>query len=334
MITTIEFSHVIDLLDRIASPPLVDRALRASGISRKAVKQSSGYVPYRLEASVIEYIARATGDAQLGAKLGKQFSYAAYNAYARFVLSAHDLKSAITRAREAFAFINPGNEIHLDVRGDIVVVGRSSGLDGAIGHRHLDDGAIVIIAKVFKHFLGPNWRPEWVEICGADTKRAAFLEDLMDAPLQTEAKMPGVAIRIDDLSTKNPSPPAPNEVISFAELPNLMGIQPATTTRDSVWHTLALQFVLGSMSQETVAQKLNMGPRTLQRALQLEGTSFREVKTGFIESRARVLLAETKVEIPTIAQSLGYDEPKSFQRAFRRQTGMTPRAYRKVTAHG
>ncbi|MEE4189729.1 MAG: AraC family transcriptional regulator ligand-binding domain-containing protein [Roseobacter sp.] len=334
MVNAIEFSHVVDLLDRIASPRLVDRALRASGLSRKAVKQTSGYVPYRLEASVIEYVARATGDTQLGAKLGQQFNYAAYDAYARYVLNAHDLKTAITRGREAFAFINPGSEIHLDFRGDIMVAGRTSGLDSAVGHRHLDDGAIVLIAKVFKHFLGPNWRPEWVEICGADTKRAAFLEDLMDAPLQTEARMPGVAIRIEDLSTKNPSPPAPNEVISLAELPSMMGIRPASTTRDLVWHTLTIQLVLGSMTQEAVAQKLNIGPRTLQRALQQEGTSFRDVKASFIESRARLLLSKTDFEIPKIARSLGYDEPKSFQRAFRKQTGMTPRAYRTVTAHG
>jgi AraC-like DNA-binding protein len=105
------------------------------------------------------------------------------------------------------------------------------------------------------------------------------------------------------------------------------------TTRDLVWHTLAVQFALGDMTQEAVAQRLNMGHRTLQRALQFEGTSFRSVKASFIESRARSLLAETEFEITTIARSLGYDEPKSFQRTFRKLTGMTPRAYRKVMSN-
>ena len=222
----------------------------------------------------------------------------------------------------------------MDVQGDIVVVGRESGLDGAVGHRHLDDGTLVIIAKVFHHFLGPDWRPEWLEIASTDQRRAEYLEDLIGAPLRTGAKMPGLAIRLDDLSTKNPSPPMPNQVISLAELPNMMDIRPATTTRDLVWHTLAVQFALGDMTQEAVAQKLNLGPRTLQRALQLEDTSFRDVKLSFIESRARALLSETEFDITTIARSLGYDEPKSFQRAFRKLTGMTPRAYRMVTAHG
>jgi AraC-like DNA-binding protein len=87
------------------------------------------------------------------------------------------------------------------------------------------------------------------------------------------------------------------------------------------------------MTQEAVVQRLNMGHRTLQRALQFEGTSFRSVKLSFIEYRARVLLSETEMDITTIARSLGYDEPNSFKRAFRKQTGMTPRAYRMVAAH-
>ena len=173
-----------------------------------------------------------------------------------------------------------------------------------------------------------------MEVSGKDTLRAAYLEHLKGAPLRIGSRLPGVAIRLNELSTRNPCPPAPNEVITLAELPSMMGIRPATTTRDFVWHTLAFQFALGDMAQETVAQKLNMGSRTLQRTLKLEGTSFRDVKTSFIVSRARVLLSETDFDIPAIARALGYDEPKSFHRAFRKQTGMTPRAYRMAEANG
>jgi len=334
MVNLVELVHVIELLDRVASPAIVDRALRASNFSRKAIKKANGYVPYRLEASVIEYVARATGDTRLGAKLGEQFNYAAYDAYARYVLSSKDLYSAVLRARQAFSLINPGSEIHLEVREDFLVAGRYSGLDSVVGHRHLDDGTIIIIAKVFQYFLGPDWRPEWVEIAGTDRQRASYLEDLVGAPLRTDAKIPGVAVRLADLSTPNPDPPDPNEVLSFSALPSAMGVRPLVSARDLVWHTLAIQFAMGDMTQEAVARQLNMGPRTFQRMLQSEGTSFRDVKADFIESRARALLAETNFEIPSIARSLGYDEPKSFQRAFRKLTGMTPTAYRSVTING
>ena len=332
MVNAVEFAHVVDLLDRISSPALVNRALRASNLSRKAIRQADGYVPYRLEASVIEYVARATGDAQLGAKLGEQFNYKAYDAYARYVLSAPDLRSAIARGRQALFLINPGSEINLEFRGDFLVFGRYSGLDGVVGHRHLDDGTIVMVTKVFQHFLGPDWRPEWVEVAGSDPQRSAYLEDLVGAPLRTGASMPGIAVRVDDLATKNPCPPDPNQVLSFAELPTAMGVRPLTSTRDLVWHTLTIQFALGDMTQGAVARQLNIGSRTLQRMLQIEGTSFRDVKASFIEFRARTLLAETNFEIPSIARSLGYDEPKSFQRAFRKMTDMTPTAFRNTNA--
>ena len=60
----------------------------------------------------------------------------------------------------------------------------------------------------------------------------------------------------------------------------------------------------------------------------VEGTSFREVKATFIETRARELLAESDLGLDEIARSLGYREPNSFRRAFRTWMGLSPRAYR------
>jgi AraC-like DNA-binding protein len=49
--------------------------------------------------------------------------------------------------------------------------------------------------------------------------------------------------------------------------------------------------------------------------------------------RARDLLASTAMSIEEIAATLGYDEPSSFFRAFKRTTGMTPGHFR-ASAHG
>ena len=333
MINVAEFGHVIELLDRIAGPALVDRALRATGLTRRALREADGYVPYRLEASVVEHVARATGDAQLGAKLGDRFSYDAYGAYAQYVLAAPDLKSAIERGRRAYPLISPGSEIALDIRADYMVIGRNAGHESVVGHRHLDDGTIVIITKVLQHFLGPDWRPEWMEVGGTDTARSAYLVDMMGSPLRTGAAMPGVAVRLDQLGTRNPAPPEAHQIILFSDLPRAMALRPLTSTRDLVLHALAIQYALDDMSQEAVAQHLNIGARKLQRMLQIEGTSFRETKASFLEQHARALLTESDLGVDTIARTLGYEEPQSFRRAFRAWTGSTPHGYR-TAAHG
>ena len=82
------------------------------------------------------------------------------------------------------------------------------------------------------------------------------------------------------------------------------------------------------ISEDVAAKLLAIGPRTLQRALKAEGTSFRQVRLRFVERRALSLVSETDTPIEEIAKALGYSEPKSFRRVFNDWTGLSPSAFR------
>ena len=328
MVNLVEFAHVLDLLDRIASPAIVDRGLRAEGLNRTVLAQGSGFLPYDLEARVIEHVARALGNATLGTHLAQRFDYSTYDAYACYVLGAKDLDEGLLRGRRAFSLTHPGSEILLRRQEGHVLVGRRTGLSNVIGHRHLDDGAILIIREVIRHFLGPEWRPAWIEATGTDGFSTTYLEETIGAPARIGAEMPALAIRESDLFTPNPAPPGVHQRVGFIELPSLMRVDPPETMAAAVEQVLRTQFALGDLSEESVASRLSLGRRTLQRALQADATSFREVKARFLEQRARSLLAESDLDVRIIASALGYDEPHSFRRAFRAWTGLTPHGYR------
>lgn len=94
------------------------------------------------------------------------------------------------------------------------------------------------------------------------------------------------------------------------------------------------QVMLGNMQVifpplEVIAELLHMTPRTVQRKLQQEGTTFRELTDSVKLELAEVLLGNPDLTIADIAYKLGYFEPTSFQRAFRQWTGRTPMEYRK-----
>lgn len=328
MVNLVEFRHALDLLDRLASKASVDRALHAAGLSRKMVDRESGFLPYRVEAQVVEYVARAMGDADLGARLAQHFDYAVYDAYARYVLGASELGAALERGRRAFALLHSGSEIVLRKTDTHLLVGRQSGLGTVVGNRHLDDGAIMIIRHVARHFLGPDWRPSWIEATGEGPGRTCYLEEATGAPVRTGAEMPAIAIERRALSAQNPSPPSAQQIVGFAELPALMKVESPRTMADAVMQVLSTQLVVGDLSEESVASRLSIGRRTLQRALKAEATSFRELRARFIAARARALLSESDLDVPSIARALGYEEPNSFRRAFSGWTGQTPDAYR------
>lgn len=69
-------------------------------------------------------------------------------------------------------------------------------------------------------------------------------------------------------------------------------------------------------------------PRTLQRQLKAEGTSFQAVLAYTRESLARHYLRAGDVRTSEIAYLLGYEDTNSFYRAFKTWTGSTPEVIR------
>ena len=80
----------------------------------------------------------------------------------------------------------------------------------------------------------------------------------------------------------------------------------------------------GQFTVDVVARRLSVSPRTLQRRLHHEDTSFKKVVDTTREGLARHYLNKTRLTSTEIAYLLGFEEYTSFFRAFQRWTGTTP----------
>ena len=88
--------------------------------------------------------------------------------------------------------------------------------------------------------------------------------------------------------------------------------------------------LMGADSNRTVdemAAALRMSPRSLQRLLAREGTSYFQITEGVRIDRAKRLL-QTAHSLDDIAAQLGYSDARSFRRAFKRWTHCSPAEYR------
>jgi AraC-like DNA-binding protein len=95
---------------------------------------------------------------------------------------------------------------------------------------------------------------------------------------------------------------------------------------------LARSLEQGRSSVEDVARALAVSPRTLQRRLEREGTTFGAVCDETRRAAALEHLRDRRLGIKETAFRLGFSEPSTFYRAFRRWTGDTPAKYRRAYA--
>jgi AraC-like DNA-binding protein len=88
----------------------------------------------------------------------------------------------------------------------------------------------------------------------------------------------------------------------------------------------------GLRGLDDVAADLGLSPRTLSRRLAERGLSFSDLVDSERRERAFMLLSGPGVTLEDVTERLGYSTVPNFVRAFRRWTGTTPGAYRKIRA--
>lgn len=165
---------------------------------------------------------------------------------------------------------------------------------------------------------GPNWRPDEIRFTFPRNKTIADAEDLNPSRILFDQATPGILFPRHILSMtvgrglgerrKVRAPPARfSDQLSEVMLPYLGG---------------------DHIDKRIAAEIIGVSPRTLQRRLDEESTSFSKVLERLRMQRAQAMLGQPDIKLIEIAFELGYENQPSFTRAFRRWAGVTPSEYR------
>jgi AraC-like DNA-binding protein len=108
----------------------------------------------------------------------------------------------------------------------------------------------------------------------------------------------------------------------------MSGLSQHQTIMAKVQNLLRLTISERTPSSSAIAEQLGISGRTLQRRLDEEETSFKDVLNDLRLELAQHYLKNTDFNMDTIAAKLGYGETRSFHRSFKQWTGRTAGSFR------
>jgi AraC-like DNA-binding protein len=133
---------------------------------------------------------------------------------------------------------------------------------------------------------------------------------------------------MEPLITGDPALARVNDEQTLAYLDSFMA---QTTARDVV-DKIVEKLPDGPPNQQQIADALHVSNRTLQRKLKEEGTSFMGLLQDTRLQLARKYLRQPSRSVVETSYLLGFSEPSTFSRAFKRWTGVAPAEFRDTPA--
>lgn len=278
-------------------------------------------------------IADVSADSSIGIRLATSVKADLTEPLFLAILSAADVAGALDVLARYKRLLNPEQlDLHADEGGGARTVTYRWPAGTPSLPRALVDAELTFVVEMCRRATRvPGLSPRAVHlpaaILPAGTEHAAFFR----CPIHLGVAAYGLTFDAVDCArpflTHNPQ-------LSAALLPYLQASVPAPPRGTIARVRTAISERLRGRrpTVRAVAKDLAMSDRSLQRALQENGTSFRELLDDVRNDQARGYLTTTVFTDVEIAFLLGFEDPTSFYRAFRGWNHMSPAEYRRSLA--
>lgn len=155
-------------------------------------------------------------------------------------------------------------------------------------------------------------------------------EAILGVPVRFEQEELAVLLPASSLAAPNPraDPRLRALLIAQAELRSSQLPERTHSVTERVRLAIAEALPEGGLDAESLAQRLHMRGRTLRRRLSDEGTTVSAELESVRMLKAKQHLTESARSLDEISYLLGFAQPASFHRAFKRWTGVTPTQFR------
>jgi AraC-like DNA-binding protein len=274
----------------------------------------------------------ATGDEAIGLHAAEQLQPATLQGLGLGFLASDTIYAALQRLARFSRILSSGLNLELQERGEYVDLVYSYNV-ADLPPDHVWQGfdfAMGLVLVMCRLTLGEYVSPISIEAERPRPQNPEVFESMLGCRLKFECERNCLtfvrADIVDHLVTANDELARINDEQVETYLASFL----AVSTAREVVGKIVEQLPDGPPSQKQIAEALHVSNRTLQRKLKDEGTSFIDLLQDTRLQLAEKYLAQPQRSVVEVAYLLGFSEPSTFSRAFKRWTGQAPVDYRQA----
>ena len=254
---------------------------------------------------------------------------------------AHMVGASSETMAEGLALINRYAPLTVEVdgvgTGDRFVFERGDGRVWIIDTRgnpndfpELTESAFARMICTGRQFLGDKAVLHAVHVTHAEPSYRAEYDRIFRAPVVFRSHRNALLADDSWMTQKPPSRSPPVlDVLSAHSETLLQKLESSKSASGRVESLLMASLANGPATMAAIASQLGLSRQSLFRKLRAEGVTFEEVLDGLRHKLALRYLNGEALSVKETAFRLGFSEPASFSRAFKRWTGASPAAARR-----
>lgn len=186
----------------------------------------------------------------------------------------------------------------------------------------LIDSRLSVLLRMCREAFGAP--PPLQEVHLSHDRRPCAYEEFFGCPVRYDAECGKMIFSAEGIRRPLPAVNRDLARINDRTLAEFARLLSETTWTGRVRKTVMEQLSAGKPSTAQIARVLALSPRTMQRKLQEEGTSFQAVLDDVRKDLAIQLVHADELDLSEVAYLTGFSGPSSFARSYKTWTGRTP----------
>lgn len=302
--------------------------LRHASLPQESLRRQEGILSYRRCCALLEICEWRSGNALFGLQFGLYQGVGVFGDLFYLIRNAATVGEALAELRANYSLYNGAAEVGLDIEGGLAILSYRIDERDIPGLRQAEELACGVGVQLMRTLVGPDWQPAAIRLrhppLGDDS---SYLQSLGFPPTFGATY---VGLEFDPSVLARPLSSA-DEMLHrlIAEHMGRMERLSADEMPGYVRQLLRDLLPGGRATIEKVADCMAFNPRTLQRRLAHEGTSFQRLLDETRQGMARGYLEDPSISMAQMSELLGYADASGFSRAFSRWFGVPPLQWQK-----